>query len=320
MVEPLSRVRVVLSSPLCPSGVRHARCRENSATTAFSPHTARMASVSDLLSRRRDASTGKSQWVFSVPKQPAQLEGKPIDGWPLLLRESSDRGRYVVASRDLRLGELVCAEEPFVHTVHDDLQSTICHNCFSLLPAEASAVETCRKCSQVRYCSASCARDGAAVHATECEVLQAVAASDNAALKKGVRGLRLFLRLVHRAAAEPRAFADVEALSEHYTSASAERRRMLEGIAAQINRLVPPAVRMPLDRLARLVSRVHTNSHAIADMAGLQYGSGVYPAVGSYFNHSCEPSAVSSFRGKTWRLHMIRPVRRGEEVSISCMR
>lgn len=198
-----------------------------------------------------------------------------------------------------------------------DLQSTICHNCFHLLHS-VPTVKTCRACAQVRYCSDACCKAGAAVHETECGVLQAVAASSNPALKKGVRGLRLFVRLVHRAAAQPCEFSEVEALSEHYTDAPPERRRMLEGIAGQINRLVPPSVRMPVDRLARLVSRVHTNSHAIADMAGLQYGSGVYTRVGGYFNHSCDPSAVSSFRGRTWRLHMMRAVKRGEEVSISC--
>lgn len=271
-----------------------------------------------LLAWRRDASTGRSLWYFLEPNEGESLEGKPIEGWPLLLLEHPVRGRYVVAARDLGVGELVCAEEPFVHTVHDDLQSTVCHHCFSLLASEASAqVESCRACCQVRYCSATCARDGAAVHAAECDVLQAIIKSGNPALQKGVRGLRLFVRLVHRAAADPRAFADVEALVEHYTDAPPERRRMLEGIATQVNKIVPPHVRMPLDRLAKAVSRVHTNSHAIADMAGLQYGSGLYAKVGSYFNHSCAPSAVSSFRGRTWRLHTIRPVRRGDEVSIS---
>jgi hypothetical protein len=50
----------------------------------------------------------------------------------MLLRENPVRGGYVVAARDLGGGEFVCAEKIFVHTVHGDLQSTVCHHCFSL--------------------------------------------------------------------------------------------------------------------------------------------------------------------------------------------
>jgi hypothetical protein len=54
-----------------------------------------------------------------------------------------------------------------------------------------------------------------------------------------VRGLRLFIRLLHRAAAEPDAFAArVERLSEQYEEAPLERKRFLEKMADQINRFV----------------------------------------------------------------------------------
>ena len=50
------------------------------------------------------------------------------------------------------------------------------------------------------YCSAACAESGAADHAAECGVLAAVRARGDARLLSGVRGLRLFIRLLHRAA------------------------------------------------------------------------------------------------------------------------
>ena len=70
-------------------------------------------------------------------------------------------------------------------------------------------------------------------------------------------------------------------------------------------------------RLARLVSRVHTNLYGIVDQAGLQFGSGLYARAGSLFNHSCLPSAAVSFLGRTWRLHALIPIQRGVEVSVS---
>ena len=38
---------------------------------------------------------------------------------------------------------------------------------------------------------------------------------------------------------------------------------------------------------------------------------------GSLVNHSCAPSGVVSFAGRSWRLHALRPLRRGEEVTCS---
>lgn len=75
----------------------------------------------NLLCWRREMPTGQSEWFFLEDDQDAgnNYGGTPIDGWPLILREDRERGRYVVAARDLKLGELVCAEEPFVYTVHE---------------------------------------------------------------------------------------------------------------------------------------------------------------------------------------------------------
>lgn len=284
---------------------------------------------------RLTGSRGQTAWLFATSENQI-LPGEKLDDWPLRLVHSKAAGRYLTASRDLQAGELVCMEEPFVQTVHDALQHVVCHQCYGLIdpggvlfdgaPLEQTSVskmgnpQTCNLCAQVRYCSPTCARAGAAAHAAECEVLQAIAASGNERMKSGVRGLRLFIRLVRRAASEPESFAHVEALAEHYSEAPAERRRFFEGVAAQIIKLVPPEARMEPARLARLVSRVHTNLHAIADMAGVQYGSGLYPRYGHLLNHSCVPNAAVSFHGATWRLHVTRQVRAGEEVSISCTR
>ena len=289
------------------------------------------------LLRLHTSQSGQTEWRFDDADTTASAGHQLGDGtWPLRLMEDKMAGRYLIASRDIAAGELVCAEDPFVQTVMDSLDDIVCHHCYDILdsnrvlfdgsPLEhkpsrkrgsAGQFQSCAKCAQVRYCSAACANQGAAAHNAECEVLQAIAASGNEKLKSGVRGLRLFIRLVRAASEDPKAFEAVEALAEHYTDAPAERRRFLEGVAQQINKLCPPQARMEPARLARLVSRAHTNLHAIADMAGVQYGSALYPRYGHLLNHSCSPNAAVSFHGRTWRLHTIRAVRKGQQVSIS---
>ena len=264
------------------------------------------ADANGLLVLRR--SGDGSSWSFS------DLPGVPLDSWPLRLVEDPTAGRYLIAARDLKLGECVCTEEPFVQTVHDDLQETVCHHCYSLL-ADGAVRRVCERCGQIRFCSAACAQACAPVHAVECGLLSALAGNPTA--RKGVRGLRLFVRLVHTCSIDARGFECVEQLTEHYTHADEPRRKFLDGMAAQINKIVPAGMRMESGRLARLVSRVHTNLHAVADMAGVQYGSALYPRYGSLLNHSCAPTAAVSFMGRTWRLHMLKDVRAGQEVSIS---
>ena len=184
---------------------------------------------------------------------------RPVAGCPLLLLQSTSR--CVVASRDIGAGELVFADEPFAQTVHDRWQASVCHVCYRLLAeTPPAAVRRCAACEQVVYCSAACEASGAADHEAECGVLAAVRARGDAQLLSGVRGLRLFIRLLHRAAAEPEAFAErVERMTEHYEGAPPERKQFLETMADQINRFVPPDARMERRRLARLVSTVHAN-------------------------------------------------------------
>lgn len=254
------------------------------------------------------------RWVFTDARPKAANLGR-IATWPLNLMEEHGTGRFVVAARDISAGELLFTEEPFVQTVHDRCERSVCHVCYS--PLAAVAQRSCQSCGQVRYCSQSCSEAGAAAHDAECGVLSAIAESGNGAMQSGVRGLRLFMRLLHRAADEPAAFAAVEAMRGQYDDETPERQRFWEGMAGSINRFVPPAVRLEPGRLARLASRVHANLYAVGDVGGVQFGSGLYAQAGSFFNHSCSPSAAVSFSGRMWRLHALRAISRGEEVCVS---
>ena len=254
------------------------------------------------------------RWLFSDARPSAADLGR-IGTWPLRLKEEKGTGRFVVADRDISAGELLFSEEPFVQTVHDRCERTVCHVCYA--PLTAVKQHGCQSCGQVRYCSKPCASAGAAAHEAECGVLAAIAESGNVAMQSGVRGLRLFMRLLHRAANEPSAFAAVEAMRGQYDEETPERRRFWDGMSSSINRFVPPEVRMEAGRLARLASRVHANLYGVGDIGGVQFGSGLYAQAGSLFNHSCAPSAAVSFAGRTWRLHALRVISRGEEVCVS---
>ena len=259
---------------------------------------------------------GRTEWRFGG--LPHAISGSRVGRWPILMRNDADVGRHVVAARDLATGDLLYSEDPFVQTVEDALLTAVCHQCYApIISADGTAQRShgCDVCGQVIYCCTACQRAGARAHAAECGVLHTLAA--RGVSLKALRGLRLFIRLAHRAHDEPDAFKDVEALHEHYTIGTPERRTFFDGVASQINKLVPPPVRLEPVRLAKLVSRVHTNLFAVSDCAGIQYGSALYAKAGTILNHSCQPSAAVSFKGASLRVHAVRPIRAGEEVAIS---
>ena len=141
------------------------------------------------------------------------LPGTPLGTWPLRMVEDPAKGRYLVAAQDLAAGQCICTEDPFVQTVHDDLQETVCHCCYGQL-AVAAAASPCASCGMIRYCSCSVLRPlrACAVDAV------LVAWQEIRCCARACVGC-LFVRLVHQCYVDPDGLACVEKLAEHYTGA-----------------------------------------------------------------------------------------------------
>ena len=95
------------------------------------------------------------------------LPGTPLGTWPLRMVEDPAKGRYLVAAQDLAAGQCICTEDPFVQTVHDDLQETVCHCCYGQLAVAAAPPPPCASCGMIRYCSVQCAATFAQAHAVD---------------------------------------------------------------------------------------------------------------------------------------------------------
>ena len=232
---------------------------------------------------------------------------------PLRLLVHPTLGRHAVAGRRILAGELIFTDTPFVQSVHDNFVEHVCHWCYKFLDAATPQGEkyfTCENCSTVRFCSMACKQALSSIHAQECSLLQDIGA-------RGGSTLQLYHRLLRRAVSEPDAFAEVESMSHHYDDATKERQATLDTAAHGINCFLPQSIQMESRRVACLVDRVHTNAYSIAGPDGVTTGTGLYCKAGSFFNHSCAPSAVVSFLGRTLRIHAIRNLEAGEEVSIS---
>lgn len=248
--------------------------------------------------------------------------------WPLQMNASEGdpaRGRYVLATRDLAAGDCVFIEEaPLAQTVHDNFCALVCHCCFAPLADEGAVthddtVHGCSTCHGVRYCSFACASTMAETHLGECEFVSQLG---SAGVRADTATLRLYLRLLMRVVADPSALEKVEKMRDHYDDCGEERQEKLLAQADGLLGIMLPAstcTRGGLDsiRVARLIDRVHVSAFAIGDPAGVAYGTGLYVEAGSLFNHSCSPSACVSFVGRRLRIHMLRDLKKGDEISIA---
>eukprot|EP00092_Neocalanus_flemingeri_P100883 GFUD01128895.1.p1 GENE.GFUD01128895.1~~GFUD01128895.1.p1 ORF type:complete len:670 (+),score=162.71 GFUD01128895.1:141-2150(+) len=68
------------------------------------------------------------------------------------LKSESGRGRFGVASRDIKLGELLCVEKPPVFFLHEETSGVNCSNCFR----ESIAPLPSPTCTQTVFCSRIC--------------------------------------------------------------------------------------------------------------------------------------------------------------------
>ncbi|KAK5579549.1 hypothetical protein RB653_009233 [Dictyostelium firmibasis] len=95
-----------------------------------------------------------------------------------MIKQSKEKGRYVVAKQDIKSGEsIVFREEPYVVCMNykDPYERKICHHCFGLSSTTSKSMTTtpdftlhCDTCNIVWYCSNHCQLNDLIYHKHEC--------------------------------------------------------------------------------------------------------------------------------------------------------
>ncbi|XP_060070783.1 SET and MYND domain-containing protein 4-like [Ylistrum balloti] len=84
----------------------------------------------------------------------------------LRMEQTREKGRHLVAARDLKAGDTLIVEKPFAAVLLPDHYDSHCHHCFGQLDL---LVIPCVRCSQVRYCSKECQNSSwTSYHQFEC--------------------------------------------------------------------------------------------------------------------------------------------------------
>lgn len=89
---------------------------------------------------------------------------------------SSTQGRYLVANKDIKPGDVIAVEDAYSKVVH--LDSSLHNHCTECL-ARCLTPLPCPICSKVIFCSAACRMQAlASYHGTECDILTSLATLD----------------------------------------------------------------------------------------------------------------------------------------------
>jgi len=263
--------------------------------------------------------------------------------------EDATRGRYVVATQELKEGEVIFSEEPYSSVLLPDQYSTHCHHCYRRIEAPLP----CKKCTQPRYCSSECVEDSWVYHQYECgqlDLLHNIGIGHLAVRTILLTGLQK-LKDVRKAVKEDNydvkqddPYSWVYSLVHHankmqedecfqYTVTAAllatflaKRTRFLfpNKSLAQLNDTEPDEdlVSYIGGLILRHLCQLVGNAHAITevkesdngDVQQVRLATAIYPSA-SMMNHSCLTTIVNQFEGRRLVVRLTRALGRNAEVT-----
>eukprot|EP00124_Ichthyophonus_hoferi_P005620 Ihof_evm2s865 gene=Ihof_evmTU2s865 len=254
--------------------------------------------------------------------------------FPLRIERSEEKGRYVVAARDLKAGEIVLTCSPLALTLNHQLWTDKCNHCFKSSPN----MPRCASCLQTRYCSKACQVSAwTQYHKAECGAFKALT-------WEGIPDIALDeLVLLHRsliaraqwlAAGKPSlsdrcTWDDIELMPAHELEMKASDPERYQGnvmlaeiclqMAARWSKQLRPYG--PTRELAcTLLCRMQCNDFSIWNDLLVGVGSGVYPE-GALLNHACSASCVVTYEPLSHRqvFRCLRDLQEGDELTHSYM-
>ncbi|KAH8280291.1 hypothetical protein KR018_001592 [Drosophila ironensis] len=257
-------------------------------------------------------------------------------------------GRFARASADVKAGQELLVERPFVSVLLEKFAKTHCENCFvrSVVPV------ACPRCADVIYCSEQC-REVAAkkYHKYECGIVPIIwrsGASINNHIALRIiasKPLDYFLKVKDTLDEEltpeellslPKDdFRRVAQLERHQTERQPSNFFQHVLMARFLTRLLqaggyfglepvkPADVQTICSLVLRSLQFIQFNTHEVAELhkfsssgreKSIFIGGAIYPTL-ALFNHSCDPGVVRYFRGTTIHINSVRPIEAGLPIN-----
>ncbi|KAI8809210.1 hypothetical protein BJ742DRAFT_241191 [Cladochytrium replicatum] len=232
-----------------------------------------------------------------------------------VVESAQNVGRYTVATEDLELGKTVLLDPPLVAVVDDAHLDTLCAVCFQ--PASSK----CGQCKIARYCSNACQKSDWKMHKRECLGYKKVG-------RKPPAVVRLASRLWMLNQVNPERYARMKSLQSHRDEYSGETLQSFTEMAILVlsftsddeitlAKLSSPAVQAVIEEVVCIFCVIMTNAYAPWNDELESVGVGLYPIL-SLMNHACDANCAPMYiNGTTAHVRTLRPIKKGEELTIS---
>lgn len=270
------------------------------------------------------------------------------------LRESAEMGRGLMASTDIRVGDIVAVEKPYASVNLPEKEGDYCSHCSKRINSPVP----CQQCCDVAYCSLQCQEEAwTEYHKTECKIIRHV---QNMISKLGHLALRMVLKAGYPFLIQGRSNLCAEDVTENigynrngcydsedynalYNLVNHGDKRTPEDLfnkAVQSVYLLrclkltpffkdcPAGQEMDAEsyiggHILRQIQMLPCNAHEISE---IQWKPGDPTATetieigsGAYallslINHSCDPSVVRHTYGNVCVVRAIKSIKKGEEI------
>ncbi|KAF1781559.1 Zinc finger, MYND-type [Phytophthora cactorum] len=230
------------------------------------------------------------------------------------------KGRCAVASVALHAGSRVLRTSSVCA-----VSFASCGWCF----ASQVALQRCTGCRKARYCSRKCQQHDWSQHRRECRAWNSIPAANTSPTLLLVSRLafKLFVGSEGDQEEKNRVLKLRHHLEDHTELKRQQFNAMTQLVLLLLSRYkgdkqeqIPSFEKLQNDleaKILKLFGRVNCNAFSIAnDVTNEAVGIGLFPE-GALFNHDCDPNCVVSFKGREMKVHVVKNVEVGQELTVS---
>lgn len=263
--------------------------------------------------------------------------GRAVSVWfrdvPFDIVYTPERGRFMLATKDLKAGDPVVRSFPYCAAVCDDVKDMCCQYCFKEQAVQRVPLPVACKCGQVWYCSEKCREMDSVQHNLECATMDVFFQNvhwDDPANRTEVK---LLCRTLSRRAVERRnlplpaghfyageliKFDDYFRLIHNRKNYSESLLTSLKGIVEYVRSISNWLEDIDEEKMLDVVLKTRNNMFNIFKSSSVSLGWGVYVEA-SLFNHSCQPNTCLFRKQNTpeFQFLAIHDIPKGGELTVT---
>ena len=234
---------------------------------------------------------------------------------------STHHHRFLISTTSRPAGSVIFENDALCFSA---LTSDLCHGCL-LPPSSSSCLKKCTHCRKALYCSVSCQKiNWNAGYKYLCKLWKSGNDMDRdfeLALKLEIQYMNR--NIIHSTFVHLEVASNLVTLETHISIHSPDQYLKFQENARRCTSILYPQlhdeseISEAVRRIILHQCRIHGNAYSAQDVMSLtSYAEGFFP-LGGLLNHSCNPTCIAVYRGKTQIVRSIQNLDHYSEITVS---